>query len=478
MPVIIALCVIVLVLLLMTLNALRFTPKKAKPVQPMPVDIKFPYIDQHLSKMIRCKTVSGSDENLEAEFERFRELLKELYPKVHEVAPPKRLGDSGILFCIKGKSRDKSVVLMSHYDVVPADANAWEKPPYDGIIENGIIWGRGTLDTKATLCAVMEATEALLSRGFEPQNDIYLAFSGDEEITGASAPAIVDYLYDSGVRPMLVLDEGGAVVTGGFPGVTVPAAMIGTGEKGRLDVTLTAKSSGGHASMPPVHTALGHVAKAVADIEKRPFPRRISLPVIQMFDNLGRHSTFGYKLIFANLHVTASILDMICKRKGGELNAMVRTTCAATMATASPAVNVLPPAASVSLNLRLMNADSIDIAKRYLKAVINNDGIEITELYGMNACPISEVSGDGWDCLCTAIGQTWEGAVISPYLMMACSDSRHYTKISKNVYRFSAMELSSDERKLIHGHNERIPAAKLVKTAEFYIRLINSLQKV
>src|SRR5699024_4780091 len=102
-------------------------------------------------------------------------------------------------------------------------------------------WGRGTLDTKITLLGVMEAAESLIKQGFVPKRDIYFAFGGDEEVFGHGAKDIIAYLQQQGVKPDFVLDEGGAVVDGVFPGLTRPLAVVGIGEKGMMDVTLTAK---------------------------------------------------------------------------------------------------------------------------------------------------------------------------------------------------------------------------------------------
>ena len=260
--------------------------------------------------------------------------------------------------------------------------------------------------------------------------------------------------------------------TGVFPGVTAPCAMVGIGEKGPLDVKLTLESAGGHASTPPPHTPVGLLAKAVVRIESHPFPFQLTPPAAEMFDTLGRRSTFLFRVIFANLWCFKPVLNLICRLSGGELNALVRTTVAFTRMEGSDAFNVLPPKAWAGANLRLIGTDTVESAKAYLEKTINNEKIKVEVVHGMNPSRVSTTQGEPWQRLKKAISGTWEGVVVSPYLMLACSDSRHYGPISDKVYRFSPMALTKEERGMIHANNERIPLATVEKTVAFYLRLI------
>ncbi len=373
------------------IRAARFKPEAGAGAAPTPVAVDTEGAVQRLAQLVRIPTVSNYDAEKfdETQFEGFREKLRELYPRVHAMCPPVRIAHTGMLFHWKGKSSAAPVVLMAHYDVVPVDEAGWKHPPFCGEVFDGELWGRGTLDTKITLLGILEAAERLMSEGFVPRNDVYFSFSGDEEVSGPSAPAIVEYLKERGVRPAMVVDEGGAVVDGVFPGVKQPIAVVGIGEKGFMNVELTARAAGGHASTPAVPSTLGMLCRAVADCEKHQFKAHLTAPVRALFQR--------------------------------------------------------------------------------------NDKVEVKVTYAQNASPYASAEDANWETLAKAVGDTWQGSIVSPYLMMACSDSRHFSAICRDVYKFSAMALSKEQRGLIHNNDERIPVREIAKTVEFFTRLEQSI---
>ena len=362
--------------------------------------------------------------------------------------------------------------MMAHYDVVPVNEEKWDKPPFAGIIEDGILWGRGTLDTKVTFNGILSAANSLIGQGFRPEKDIYFAFSGGEEINSQGAPNIVAYFTEHGIHPAIVVDEGGAVVENVFPGVKQPCGLIGIAEKGMLNAQYRTLSAGGHASAPKPHTPVGVLAAACKRVEDHPFKAHIDGPAAQMFDTLGRYSTPLYRVIFANMWCFGWIIDLLGKKSGGEMNALVRTTVAFTQMEGSSARNVIPPEAKMVSNIRLNPADSVTSALAYLEKTVNDPAVEITSLESFEPSPVSETGCDAWEKVASAVANTWPGCIVSPYLMVQCSDSRHYRDLSNHDYRFSAMDLTAEERSTIHGNNERIRLETVAKAVEFYIRLM------
>ncbi len=465
---------IALFLAVLVLRALLFTPKPQPPVSQEQIEFDKDAATAALQQLVRCKTVSYNDPSLEdeAEFRKLLDLLPQLYPLVFQTCTVHHLPDRALLLHWKGKNPGDPTVLMAHYDVVPVQEDQWAQPPFEGILADGALWGRGTLDTKVTMNAALSGANELLGRGFQPEHDIYFAFSGGEEVNGMGAVNIVNYFQAEGIRPALVVDEGGAVVENVFPGVKVPCAMVGIAEKGMINARYAVRSNGGHASAPPVKTPVTTLAKACRRIIDHPFKMHMTKPAAEMFDTLARHSTFAYKLIFANLWCFKPVLDLICRMSGGEMNALVRTTTAFTMMEGSNARNVIPVEASMVSNMRLNPADTVDGAVAYLRRTVADPDVEITVLESNEPSPISQTDCESWNKVASCVAETWPGCVVTPYLMVQCSDSRHYRDLSDRVYRFSAMDLTSEERKSIHGNNERIRLECLARSVEFYIRLI------
>ena len=472
----IILAIVVLFLAVLIIRAATFKPKAQPALSEENVTVDIDTAVSNLQQLVQCRTVSYNDHELEdkAEFRKLKDLLPKLYPHVFAACEYREFPEEAVLLRWPGKTAGDPAVMMAHYDVVPVDEAKWEKPPFAGILEDGVIWGRGTLDTKVSLASSLYAANALIAEGFVPEHDVYFAFSGGEEVNGLGAVRIVDYFEEQGITPSMVVDEGGAVVEGVFPGVKASCAMIGIAEKGLINAKYTVSSAGGHASAPPVKTPVTTLAKACRSVIDHPFKMHLTKPAALMFDTLARHSSFVYKLIFSNLWCFKPVLDMICKGSGGEMNALVRTTTAFTVMEGSSARNVIPTEASLVSNMRLNPCDSVAGAVEYLNKVVADESVKITTLDAFEPSRISTTDCEGWQKLASAVASTWRGCVVTPYLMVQCSDSRHYGRISDKVFRFSAMDLTKEERTTIHGNNERIRVECLAKASEFYVRLLKS----
>ena len=468
--------IIALLLIVILARTAMFKPAAEEAVTYPDVSVDNDKAVSSLQTLVRFRTESFRDHSLEnnEEFDKLTAALPGLYPNVYRECELITLPGRELIYRWKGKSDARASVFMAHYDVVPVNDDAWDMPAFEGIIKDGILWGRGTLDTKVTLNGIMMAADALIAEGFVPEEDIYMAFSGGEEVNGEGAVNAAAYFKENGIELSMVIDEGGGVVKDVFPGVSADCAMVGIGEKGIMDVEYKVKSGGGHASAPKPGSPVVTLSKAVTAVEDSPMPLRLSEPAARMFDTLGRHSSFVYRMIFANMWCFKGVLNSITKKSGGELNALLRTTVAFTKMEGSKATNVIPPEASVVSNIRIAPGDTVESVLAALKAKVNNDKVSIEPIggYETDPSPVAPVDDPAWDRIRNAVAGTWKGCLVSPYLMVQCSDSRHYRDVTDKVYKFSAMDLSAEERSTIHGNNERIRLEVVGRAVEFFTRLM------
>ena len=241
-----------------------------------------------------------------------------------------------------------------------------------------------------------------------------------------------------------------------------------------LNIEYSVSGGGGHASSPATKTPVNRLATACTDMQKNPFRFRLTKPAREMLLTVGRHSTFLYRMIFANLWCFSPVLNLLTRLTGGELNALMRTTTAFTVMEGSKGMNVIPPYARMVSNHRIIPGETMESTLNTIRKTVKDKKVDIRIVDGMEPSAVSETEGEAWERVKRAVGDTWPSAIVSPYLMLACSDSRHWSKVSNKVYRFSAMALSKEERGTIHGNNERVPLETVSKAAEFYVRLMKN----
>ena len=467
--------ILAILIVVVLIRAIAFNAKPSQTSKPLQLEFDCLKATTNLSSLIKFKTISNVDPNLEddEEFKNFEQSLPSLYPNVYDKCELMRFDNRSLLFRWAGKSSKSAVVLMAHYDVVSVEEENWKQDPFAGNIVDGYLWGRGTLDTKVTFNAIMFSVNHLIETGFTPERDVYMAFSGGEEVNGLGAVRIKDYFKNNNIDIEFVLDEGGAVVDNVFPGVKQPCGLIGIAEKGLLNVKYTVKSNGGHASAPKPNSPLVKLSKAVTKLDKNPFKYKISKPVKELLDTVGRRSSFLFKIIFANLWLFKGVLNLLGRKSGGEINALIRTTVAITQAEGSKGINVLPAVASINSNMRLIPGDDKDKALKVLRKTVGDD-IDISVINYVNPSRVSVSDSFGYGVIKDSILNTWDGCFVSPYLMVQCSDCRHYGENSDKVYRFSAMKLTTEDRASIHGNNEKISLKEIEKSVEFYLRVIKN----
>jgi carboxypeptidase PM20D1 len=431
--------------------------------------------------LLRIPTVSRADETETdwSAFDAFIAALPGLYPALHGALEREVVDGHSLLYRWPGAEQGSPTVLMAHYDVVAATDEGWDHPPFGAeIVESpagDLVWGRGTLDDKGALVSILEAVESRAASGFVPARDVYLSFGHNEETTGGGAQAIVAVLEARGIRPSLVIDEGGAVVEGVFPGVAKPSAVIGVSEKGITTLTLTVDQEGGHASTPPRLTATARLSRAIVRLNAAPFPARFTPTNLEMLRTVGAHATGPIKWAFSNLWLTRPLLLRLFARLSDETNAMIRTTQAVTQLRAGLAANALAERAEATVNIRVAVGSTVAESVRHVRSALRDDAVRIELQHPSEPSPVSPTTGHAWELLARTIEQTFDGVIVTPYIQLGASDSRHFTRISDHVYRFSPFEMTGEQRATLHAKNERIGVDTWLRGVGFYERLIGSL---
>jgi carboxypeptidase PM20D1 len=468
-----------LAVLLLRMILVKSRQVSAEPVKDLQVDARV--AAGRLAGAIRFPTVSHEGgENVEAAaFQGLHQYLQQSFPRVHATLAREVVGGYSLLYTWKGRKPElPPVLLMSHTDVVPVEPGTeknWTHPAFSGFDDGTFIWGRGALDDKVGVLAILEAAETLRGRGFQPDRTLYFAFGHDEEVGGRQgAAAIAALLGQRGVHPAFILDEGGAIIQGMVPGIAKPAALIGTAEKGVLSVELVAQSPGGHSSMPPRHGAIGTLAEAVRKLEDDQMPGRIAGATRRSYQYLAPEMPFGPRLVLANLWLFGPLLERQAEVDPAA-NARVRTTTAPTIFQGGVKENVLPHEARAVVNFRILQGDTTQSVLRHVRDTVG-PGIRVSPVgvAGSEPSPESDVAAPEFALLQRTLAQTFPGVLVAPNLLAGATDTKHYLHLSRNVYRFLPARITSEDLARLHGTNERVGIENYGEMVRFYAQLIRN----
>ena len=469
-----ALGILIALILTAILRTLAMPHKRSAYTTP-PADARAEGYAKKLSSMVAYETVSVPGENQREKFLGFHRLMKELFPLVHAHLEKTEI-DGNLLFFWKGERHDRPLVLMSHQDVVPAEGE-WIYPPFSGEIAEGKVWGRGASDTKCSVMAFFQAVEELLQEGFVPPQDVYLSSSCTEEYAGPGCPMLVNELKRRGVKPFLVCDEGGGIITDPIGGINGSFAKIGVFEKGNADVKFTAKSSGGHASAPPSNSPIVRLAAFEQEMEKHPpFKKKFPPEVKAMFEYLAPYAGFGMRLLFSNFWLFEPILRVVMPMVSNQAGAMLRTTIAFTMQKGSNACNVLPQEASVWANMRFIPHQGMEESLRLTKTKAEKYDIEMQVLSVSDYSASVNLEGEAWKLAEQTVEQTFPGLPVSPYVMTGATDAKCYQEICDSCIRFAPVIYGPEQMSGMHGLNENIEYSCLPGAVDFYQNLIKNMR--
>ncbi len=472
---------LVLLFAVLTMNTLRKKPRRAEAPKAEPLALDEGMLAEHLSGLIQYETITSvTQEGVDAKaFLGLHEYLKKTYPLLHQALEREVVNEYSLLYRWKGSGSDqKPFLMMAHIDVVPveeATRGDWPHAPFSGDIADGYVWGRGAIDMKGQVACLFDSVEHLLREGYAPKRDVYIAIGHDEESMGClGAVRIVEKLKQEGIRLDFVIDEGGVVMDGKMLGIGAMVATIGICEKGYADIRLTAKSAGGHASRPPKETAVGTLAKAIVAIEKHPMKSSLNGPMRAMLKAVGGYMKFPLNVIAANLFITKPLL-LKGLAAGATGAAMVRTTAAPTMLRGSGAPNVLADRAEAVVNFRIAPGETLDDVLAHVRKLTRGT-VEVSA-QGYNPSGVSSSESEAYRVIADSVSAVYPEYVVSPYLMIAATDSRWYAAVADGVYRFQPFRSLSEDLGTIHAVGERLSVASLREGVEFFVRLVKKADK-
>jgi len=442
-------------------------------------DVTSEEIAERLAGAIRFETVSYEDEaDFRGEpFDQLEAYLREAYPRVFATLSLEKV--SGYTLLLRWQGSDASLdpaLFMSHTDVVPvsdAAAESWTKPPYGGVIEDGLVWGRGAIDVKTGVILWLEAVEALLAEGVAPQRTVYLSFGHDEEIGGKNGAKQVAELFKArGVKLAFLFDEGGFIFEG-YP--LVPdriVASVVTAEKAYYTIKLRARGVSGHSSMPPEHTAIGKLARAITRVEDNPMPTRLSLPVREMLEAAAPHvPSFSRRFAFNNLWLMSGMVKSGFE-EDAVTRAMVRTTFAATLISGGVKENVIPELAEATINVRILPGDTPESVIAHLTRVIDDPEVEIDGTTWGDAPDPASVSGQAFPIAKAAVTEVLPDVVVVPGLIPGATDSRHFAGVVDEILRFVPERVHIEQAGGAHGRDERLAVEHLADSVAIAIGMV------
>ena len=486
----ILLSVLALLIGILSWNYLRFPSRQGKR-EPIPkLILEVDPILERFKEAIQIVTVSTAMSRIsnDSELYLFRDYIQTSFPNLHTSPFVRRTGkdfgderNPSVLFQWPGQQPELgAILLMSHFDVVPVEASSlskWTHPPFSGHMDDEFIWGRGTLDCKHGVMAILEAISLLSAQGFQPKRTIYVASGHDEEIGGADGNLkIAAWFRSHRIRLHTIIDEGGCVFTE-FPGLASPAALVGVAEKGFLTVEITANVNAdkvGHSSMPPRETAVSILSSAIHRVQSSPFPARIDGGLRDTLNFLGPEMPFDKKMAMSNMWLFGPLVERTLSAKPSG-DALLRTTIAPTMIEGGVSENVLPTQATAKLNLRLLPGDSIESSLGYLRRSINDLRVSLKSLNKpREASPLSDIDSEAFRILQTTIHQVLPDVVVAPFVLVGSTDTIHYTDLSEHIFRFIPTRLSERDTQRFHGIDERISKDSYLEIISFFHQYIKN----
>ena len=430
------------------------------------------YADR-LSEMIRCKTVSVKDSFDDTEFKKLRDTMEKLFPLVHEKAEKMTFSDDCWVYKIPGKDQSHNIMLMSHHDVVEVSGD-WKYDGFSAYNEDGKMYGRGTVDTKTPLFAEFSAIEELLSEGFEPECNLYIASSHNEELGGDGIPKANEYFKKNGIVFDVILDEGGAIIEPPLGNMKCDkCAMIAVHEKGRFYLNLKATAQNAHASLTSAssNTPVERMSMFINEITTKDiFIRRLNPQVTAMFTHLAPYCGFMMKLLFCNLWLFGPVIKKVMPSLNAQAGGLIGTTCTFNEIKGSSADKLCTAKAF----LRPVDENDFKLDLEKFKEIAAKYDITVEEPDGNEYHAPADMTKPQFEYTKECIAKVFPQYPASPFILPAGTDARTLTDVCPCVLRFAPIRLSKEQLASVHAENENIDLDAVAAAVAFYKEFVKS----
>lgn len=458
-----------------------FKMKKKKYTQDKPnvnanQDMQDVYVKK-LAKMIECKTVSGENAD-EKEFEKFRDVLKQNFPLIYQNAELLNF-DGCLVYKIKGKT-NRNIILMSHHDVVEAKGE-WVAEPFGAEVKNGVMFGRGTIDTKTPFFAEMQALEELLQEGFVPEVNVYIASSNNEEICGDGIVKAVEYFEQNDIHFEIVLDEGGAIMDKMVPGVKEKCALIAVHEKSRHTFECVAVKnddiSKGHAGLTGLSdNPIERMTQFINEINNLKLKTALYPEVKAMFENCAPNMSFGYRFLFSNLNIFEKPLLKLLPKINDQVKNMLSTTLAFTNINSyGGSEQVRATEVKATMFVRCVRDYDLKRDMQIIEKIAKKYAITLNTKI-VDYCKPADFYSQSFAYIKQVLNKNFPNVVVAPFLLTAGTDARRLTDVADNIFRFAPINLSKEQFATVHSANENISVSSIGEAVCFYKEFVKNYQ--
>ena len=394
-------------------------------------------------------------------------------PTVLESAPTR----GNVVARLKGDGSAPPLLLMGHTDVVPAEPDRWERPPFSGDVVDGVVWGRGATDMKNVVAMELMVLLLVKRLGLPLKRDLIFMATADEEVGGKYGAQFLVNEYPDLIRAEYAINEGGP--TSIVFGDTVFFACS-TAEKGAARFRLRAKGAPGHASLPHQDNAVLHLAEALVKLGRARLPMHVIGTVRGHIEMMARHLPPDQRdnllrVLSENPDVQAEAIARLPLPDSGKrrMYASLHNTVTPTILSAGSKINVIPGEAEARVDSRILPHQTQADIEAEVRTIVG-DKVDIEFYEGVSAGLEANWDSPLFHLIAQVVTEHEPGAVTVPALITGGTDAKSVVQLGTQVLGFIPMRYEGPAMSgLAHNHNERVSVANLLFGTQIYFDVVS-----